>query len=488
MIIFNKYYIIRTQFFLDMKARIVHLLFLLIIPFVSFSQQTNDSLESNKVKVYQFDIKQEIGPPVWRQTKDAFSEAKEWKANIFLIHMNTYGGMVVHADSIRTAILNSKIPVYVFIDNNAASAGALISIACDSIYMRTGANIGAATVVNQTGQAMPDKYQSYMRSTMRATAESHGKDTLIQNGDTIIKWKRDPLIAEAMVDPRTYIKNVIDTGKVLTFTPNEAIKNGYCEGIANSIEEVLEQVHVKEYVIKKYEPSGIEKLIDFMLNPMLQGIFIMLIVGGIYFELQSPGVGFPLIVAIIGAFLYFSPLYLDGLAANWEIIIFVLGVILLGVEIFVIPGFGVAGVSGIILIIAGLSLSLIDNVNFEFEPRHVKSLLGAILLVTFSMLASVILSINLSKRLFAGSGFLGKLALNTEGKIEEGFIGVDMSPKTLIGRQGISSTDLRPSGKVIIDDEIYDAKSEDGFINKNTEIKVIRYETGQVYVIKSENG
>ena len=335
-----------------MKTRILCLLLLLIIPFVSFSQETIDSLDISKTKVYKFDIKRDIGPPVWRQTKDAFSEAKEWNADIFLIHMNTYGGMVVHADSIRTAILNSNMPVYVYIDNNAASAGALISIACDGIYMRTGANIGAATVVNQTGEAMPDKYQSYMRSTMRATAESHGKDTLIQNGDTIIKWKRDPLIAEAMVDPRTYIENVIDTGKVLTFTPNEAIKNGYCEGIANSVEEVLGELNVTEYIIKKYEPSGIEKVVDFMLNPILQGLFIMLIVGGIYFELQSPGIGFPLLAAIIGAFLYFSPLYLEGLAANWEIILFVIGVALLGVEIFVIPGFGVAGVSGIVFIIS----------------------------------------------------------------------------------------------------------------------------------------
>ncbi|MRT93488.1 nodulation protein NfeD [Ancylomarina sp. 16SWW S1-10-2] len=470
-----------------MKNRLFCLLLALIIPLVSFSQKTNDSLDVLKVKVYKFDIKQEIGPPVWRQTKDAFAEAKAWNADIFLIHMNTYGGAVVDADSIRTAILNSEKPVYVYIDNNAASAGALISIACDGIYMRTGANIGAATVVNQTGEAMPDKYQSYMRSTMRATAESHGKDTLIQNGDTIVKWKRDPLIAEAMVDPRTYIKNVIDTGKVLTFTPNEAIKNGYCEGIANSVEEVLKQLKVEDYVIKKYEPSGIEKLVDFMLNPMFQGLFIMLIIGGIYFELQSPGIGFPLIIAIIGAFLYFSPLYLEGLAANWEIILFIVGVALIGVEVFVIPGFGVAGVSGIVLIISGLSLSLIDNVNLEFEPRHIKALLGAILLVTFSMLSSIIISINLSKRLFAGKGYLGRLALKTEGKIEEGYIGVDMSPKSLVGQKGICGTDLRPSGKIIINEEIYDAKSEDGFINKGTEIIVLRYETGQVYVMKANN-
>jgi len=220
---------------------------------------------------------------------------------------------------------------------------------------------------------------------------------------------------------------------------------------------------------------------------MLHGLLVMIIIGGIYFELQSPGIGFPLIASIIAAVLYFSPLYLDGLAANWEIILFILGVLLLGVEIFVIPGFGVAGITGVVFIISGLSLSLIDNVNLDFEPRHIKALLGAILLVTFSMFASIIISINLSKRLFAGSGFLGKLALKAEGKIEEGYIGVDMSPQELIGRVGMSSTDLRPSGKVIIENEIYDAKSEDGFINKGTAVLILRYEAGQVYVMKAEN-
>ncbi|PCH69950.1 MAG: serine protease [Bacteroidales bacterium] len=464
------------------------LIFSLSLSFHLMAYQDTDSIpEIDTTQVYKFDIKREIGPAAWRQTKTAFNEAKEWNADIILIHMNTYGGMVIHADSIRTAILNSEIPVYVYIDNNAASAGALISIACDSIYMRTGANIGAATVVNQTGEAMPDKYQSYMRSTMRATAESHGKDTLIQKGDTTYKWRRNPLIAEAMVDPRTYIENVIDTGKVLTFTPDEAIKNGYCEGIANSVEEVLTKAGIGEYTIKKYEPSGIEKMVDFMINPVLQGILIMLIIGGIYFELQSPGIGFPILASAIAAVLYFSPLYLEGMAENWEILLFAAGVILLVVEIFVIPGFGVAGVLGIVFIITGLSLSLVDNVAFNFEERHLKALLGAVILVVFSMFSSIIGSIYLSTKLFATNSFLGKLALSAVEKSEDGYVGVDMYAKSLIGKTGSVVSVLRPSGKVFIENQIYDAKSEDGFIDKDVEIEVIRFEAGQVYVIKKED-
>jgi len=199
-----------------MKIRIIILLTSLLCVFSdSIAQDSIPSKSKSKNKqklVYEFNIMQNIAPAVWRQTKQAFDEADSLKADLILIHMNTYGGTVVDADSIRTRILNSKIPVVVFVDNNAASAGALISIACDRIYMRTGASFGAATVVNQTGEKMPDKYQSYMRATMRATAEAHGKDTIINGQDTTFRWKRDPLIAEAMVDERVYIPGVIDTG------------------------------------------------------------------------------------------------------------------------------------------------------------------------------------------------------------------------------------------------------------------------------------
>jgi membrane-bound serine protease (ClpP class) len=138
----------------------------------------------DSILVYKFDIKEMIAPSAWRTTMKNIDRAVSMKADFILIHMNTYGGLVDAADSIRTKLLNCKIPVLAFVDNNAASAGALIAIACDSIYMRTGANIGAATVVNQEGAAMPDKYQSYMRATMRSTAEAHGKISRIIHGDT----------------------------------------------------------------------------------------------------------------------------------------------------------------------------------------------------------------------------------------------------------------------------------------------------------------
>lgn len=432
---------------------------------------------------FSIDLKKNVGSTTWIYIQKGFEEAESLEAKGIVIEMNTYGGEVGYADSIRTKILNSDIPVIVFIDNNAASAGALISIACDKIYMRPSATIGAASVVDQTGQKLPDKYQSYMRATMRATAQAHGKDTVIRGNDTTYVWKRDPLIAEGMVDERTVIPNVTDSGKVITFTTEEAIKHGYCDGIANSIHEIIEkELGSKEYVLEKFTPETMDNIKGFLTNPFFQSILIMLIIGGIYFELQSPGVGFALVVAVVAALLYFAPLYIDGLAANWEILLFILGVVLIILEIFVIPGFGIAGISGIALMVIGLILSLVGNVKFNFKPVDMKSFGIAILTVSGGLVLGLGAVLYLSNKI-GTKGVFSRLALDAKLDREEGYMGVSMDEEKLVSSLGTAHTVLRPSGKVKIGDKVYDAVSVDGaFIDKGATVKVVRYETGQVYV------
>jgi membrane-bound serine protease (ClpP class) len=419
-------------------------------------------------RVYTLDIKDEIGPPIWREMQKGFEEAEAWKADLILLHMNTYGGMVLHADSMRTKILNSDIPVWVFIDNNAASAGALISIACDSIFMRKGANIGAATVVDQQGAQMPDKYQSYMRSTMRATAEAKG---------------RNPDIAQAMVDASIAIDGINDSGKVLTFTASEAMKHGFCEGMAESIPEVLSMNGITDYELKHFEPTPIDNLIGWLINPAISGILIMIIIGGIYFELQTPGVGFPLAAAVTAATLYFAPLYLEGLAENWEIILFLAGLVFIGIEIIVLPGFGVAGVSGIALVLTGLTLSLVNNVGFDFEMVMPNKLITAGLTVILGLILGLFGSISLARK-FLTSTMMSNVVLTSIQRKEDGFIGVDASESALVGHEGIAFTILRPSGKVEIEGELYDATALNGFIEKGEQIKVVKHEMAQLFVKK----
>ncbi len=434
--------------------------------------------KTDKKTVYKIDIKQEIDNTTRLYLSNGLSEARTLSADAVLLHLNTYGGLVDAADSMRTAILYSPIPVYVFIDNNAASAGALISIAADKIYMRKGANIGAATVVNQTGEAMPDKYQSYMRSMIRSTAEAHGKDTIIQGRDTLFKWKRDPLIAEAMVDDRVVVPNLIDSGKVLTFTAEEAMRWGYCDGIAESVEEVITKyMGYEDYELISYTPSWLDNLKGFLMSPILQSLLILIIIGGIYFELQTPGLGFPSAAAIIAAILYFAPLYIDGLAQNWEILLFVVGVLLVIAEIFIIPGFGIAGISGTILMIVGLIMSLLNNTGFNFEEVTVPEFGQATLTVLMGLGFGFVLMIWLSNKI-GSPGLFKKVAL--EKDLQDAVSSPVLT--TLIGKEGTAATVLRPSGKVWIEGEIYDGVSESGFIEKGTSVKVIRFENAQVYV------
>ncbi len=458
-----------------------NLLFLITISLVlSFSitgqrhDRVSEAIEKTPDKeflVYKFPIRENIAPPVVRTAEKALEEADSLGADFILIHMDTYGGMVDAADKLRTMLIQSPIPVIVFIDINAASAGALISIAADRIYMRPGANIGAATVVDQTGEEAPDKYQSYMRSMMRSTAEAKN---------------RDPNIAQAMVDPLIEIEGVIEAGKVLTFTASEAMRWGFCEGIAENTEEVLKHAGLEEFKIFEQRLTFIDRFINFLVSPVVSGILIMLILGGLYFEFQTPGVGFPLLVSITAAVLYFAPLYIEGIAQHWEIALFIVGIVLIGVEIFALPGFGVAGILGILMIIVGLALAMVEIDGLDFTGVPVRDVLMAFLIVIIAFFVSLTTSFYISKKLFSTSHF-GELALDTVQKTKEGYSSANPVMTTLKGKTGISTTMLRPSGKIEIDDEIYDATALTGFIDKGEKVKVVKYETSQVFVVKSIN-
>jgi len=424
--------------------------------------------EGDTVKfVYKIDVREEIGPGIARKMGAALDIAQQKKADLIIIHMNTYGGMLDAADTIRTRLLNIPIPVVAFIDNNAASAGALISIACNRIYMRSGASFGAATVVNQNAEALPDKYQSYMRAIMRSTAEKRG---------------RNPLIAEAMVDPRTYIPGVNDSGKVLTFTTSEAIKNGYCEGEAESVEAVLAKENIGKYTMETYIPTFVEKVISILVNPAVSGILLLLMLGGIYFELQAPGIGFPLLVAGTAAILYFAPLYLEGLAANWEILMAVIGFILLAVEILILPGFGVAGVSGIVLLVSAFTFSMIGNDGLNFEGIAKEEIVRSLAIVVISMFSAIVASYFLGKRLLTTSRF-GKMVLQGGMHAADGYVSSDITLAPLVGSNGTSQSFLRPSGKIIINGQSYSANAESGFIEAGKAVYVTRFD-GMILWVK----
>ena len=453
----------------------IALLLLFLISFDLLAQEA-------KPLVYRINIRENIGSNTWIYLQNGMHEAITKEASAVLLHMNTYGGNVLEADSMRTAILNAPLPVYVYIDNHAASAGALISIACDSIFMRNSGSIGAATVVEGgTGEKASDKYQSYMRGIMRATAESHGKTVTIHDGDTIIQWRRDPLIAEAMVDERVVIPGFADSTQILTLTASQAIELGYCEGVAESVHEVIvAHLGYNDYTLETYNPTFYDKIRGFLTNGVVQALLIMFIIGGIYFELQSPGIGFPTALAITAAILYFTPLYLTGYAQNWEVLLFVLGLIFIVFEIFVIPGFGITGILGILFVFSALVLALIGNIRFNFEGLPATEMFRALMVVLGGTGMGLVLIIYLSGRI-GNPGFLQFAALHTD---QEGYVSVPMEPVSLVGNTGVAATDLHPSGMVTIEGNFYDAISLKGFIAKGDEVVVRRYENFQLYVVR----
>lgn len=445
----------------------LHFLFVFIFVLTCFSLNAQDKAN----KVYTFKIDSNIDPAMNRRVKLALEEAKKSEATLILIEMDTYGGAVNDADEIRTMILESEIPVYVFINKDAASAGALISIACDSIYMAPGGSIGAATVVSGAdGAAAPDKYQSYMRSMMRSTAEAKG---------------RDPRIAEGMVDEKIEIEGISEAGTVITFSVSEAIKHGFCEGEYKSIDEILKAQNLDTAEIIAYEEDFIDKIISFFLNPAISGVLILIIIGGIYFELQTPGVGFPILAAVVATLLYFIPFYLNGLAENWEILVFIAGIILLAVELFVIPGFGIFGVLGIVFILGGLVLGMLPNQDFNFDFVPASQLFGALLTVILAALASVGLVFWLTPKINQWGAF-STITLSSTQERSDGYTSSFYS-NSLLGKEGIVHSRLRPSGRVEIDGEIYDATSRGDFIDQDEKIVVISTEGTSLKVKKLES-
>ncbi len=427
--------------------------------------------QEGTLRIFLMEIKGDIDPRMNRYVDLALTQATEEEADMVIIEMDTYGGAVIDANDIRTRILEYEKPVWVYINNDAASAGALISIACDSIYMVPGANIGAATVVNGAdGAAAPDKYQSYMRGIMRSTAEKNG---------------RDPLIAEGMVDDRVEIEGVTEAGKVITFTTTEAIQNGFCEAEVASIQDILEKNEIVDYELINYELPDTEKVIAFFLNPVISGLLILVITGGIFFELQTPGVGFPLAAAGVALILYLVPYYLNGLAANWEIAAFFVGIALIGLEVFVIPGFGVAGIAGIICTVGSLIFMMLGNDNFNFDYVPMGEITKAATVVGVGIFGSILLLIFLGYRLTSSKMFQ-RVALVTTQKKSDGYIATSYS-QDLLGKEGITSTILRPSGRVEIENEVYDAYTRGEYIEAGQEIVVVSQQGTSLQVRSKKN-
>jgi membrane-bound serine protease (ClpP class) len=414
-----------------------------------------------QTKVYVGNIDSEIDLGLTPYIKRVISEAEEDKADAIIFRVNSFGGRVDAATQIKDAILNTKILTIAFINNRAISAGALIAISCNKIAISPGGLIGAATVVDQTGQKVGEKYQSYMRSEMRSTAEKNGRRTDI---------------AQAMVDERVIIEGLVDSTQLVTLTSEEALRYGMADTIVASMKEALAAFGIKDAELINVESNWAEDVVKFLNNPIISSLLIMIGLVGLFAEVKTPGWGVPGSAALIALALFFGSNYILDLASIGEILLFVIGVVLLALEVFVIPGFGVAGILGILMMVASIFMALIGSLPFW----DVSELSAALLQLSGALVFSFILMLVLARYL-PKSTFFNRLILAEAETSEQGFVSYP-SEKELIGLVGTALTTLRPAGTAEINGKRVDVVADWEYIERGSKIKVLRVEGVKVVV------
>ena len=328
--------------------------------------------------------------------------------------------------------------------------------------MAPGSSIGAATVVDQAGQKQSEKYQSFMRSEMRSVAEQNG---------------RRVDIAQGMVDERISCpEGIVDSTELITLTTDEALKYKIADTTASSLNEVLNEFGLKNAEVITVNQNWAEDVVKFLNNSIVSSILIMLGFFGLIAEIKTPGWGLPGTMGIICLLLFFGSSYILQLASGVEIILFILGIILLALEIFVIPGFGIAGISGILLILASIFLALLGNFKFV----GASDISSAIIRLATSIVGAIVLVFILAKFLPKSSTF-SRLILNEAENSEKGFISNPIVSE-LLGREGIALTTLRPAGTADFNGRRVDVVTESSYIENGKKIRVMKVEGHKVIV------
>lgn len=392
----------------------------------------------------------------------SLEEAAAAGAVMVILDMDTPGGRVDAAERIADALSDSPIPVYTLVNRRAFSAGALIALSTDGIFMRPGSVIGAVTPVDGSGTKASEKIVSAMRSEMRALAEAAGLD---------------PEVAAAMVDEDIEIVGVIEAGKLLTLTTDEAVELGY----ATEVEDMAALVEMLGYggaTVVTAEANWAEGVVRFFSNPVVAPFLLTLGFLGLITEIKTPSFGMAGAAGIISLSLFFGSHMIVGLAGLEDVLIFALGVVLVGVEVFVIPGFGLFGILGGIGIMAGLYLSLLGGLPSSTDFQHA----GLVLSTTVVLIA---VSVWVIIRTLPGNSRLAKsgILLLSRMKRETGYESAE-TRTDLVGVVGRAITDLRPSGTALFGDERIDVVSESEWITEGTPVRVMSAE-GYRHVVRS---
>jgi membrane-bound serine protease (ClpP class) len=449
--------------------------------------------------------------------------AKEAGADAIIFKITTYGGLVDSAIEITSTITSvESIPTVAFVVDRAISAGALIAVACDKIYMEEGSQMGSAQAISTDSQGnirtAEEKFASVMRARFKLLAQQNGRNTALAEAmtdpeltvlriqvdgeeDFILEKELNALQIE--MDKQEKTVEVIDTavakGELLNMTYKDAFeKFHFIDGVVTGRADLLEKLGLADAIVIEDRASWPQETARFLGGPVIGGILILIGILALFIEIATPAKGIGGLVFLFAMGLFFWAHFLGGQAGAVEIVLFLLGVVLLALEAFVIPGFGIAGFSGIALVVASLVMSFIPNYS---PPPGVESLpfdWGRLQVALFTVLVSFggsIVGLLVLARYLPRAPFLRNLMLEGDtGMGSTGRAGAAGATGTAalagpkVGDCGVATTDLRPAGKVEIEGKLVDAVTQAEFIEKGRAIRVLEVDGFRVVVALSEGG
>ncbi len=393
-------------------------------------------------------------------------EATQAGAAAVIFDIDTLGGRVDAAVQIRDALLNAKVPTVAFVNKRAISAGALIGLSAQTLMMSTGSTIGAAAPVQVdlpgTGAAAPvqEKTVSYVRKEFRATAEAR---------------KRPPLLAEAMVDADVEVPGISEKGKLLTLTTDEALQHKVADFRADTLDAVLVHLGLAGALVRTAAPHWAEHLVRFLTQPVMSSLLISMGMLGIMVELRTPGLGIAGGVGVGSLALFFWGHWLVQLAGWEELLLAGIGLVLLAVEIFIIPGFGMFGTLGIAALLGGLALSMVG------AGDTAAVIVGVVWRVVLSLLAALLAGL-LLLRFLPRLVLASRMILQTDLGSGPAYGSAPESDRNWLGKHGQTLSTLRPAGIAMIEGARVDVVSEGEMIEAGERIQVMRVDGNRIVV------
>lgn len=399
-----------------------------------------------------------LAPFVARTIRDA----EQAGAAAVVLDINTLGGRVDAAIVMRDALLQARVRTIAFVNPRAISAGALLALASETIVVTSGGTIGAAMPVLGGGapQAADEKSVSYLRKEFAATAERRG---------------RPAKFAEAMVDVDVEIPDVVAKGKLLTLTASEAMGHRVVEFQADTLAAALDAIGLGAADVRRASQTWAETLVRFLTNPTLASVLMTVGLLGILVEIRTPGFGFPGVIGLLSFGVLFWGHWIVQLAGWEELLLVAAGTLLIAAEAFVIPGFGVAGIAGIVALVAGLGMTL---VGAGATTSMVIGALGRVAISVLFAIGGALVLLRVLPHLPYGRRFV----LNEDMNAALGYATAPVTDRSWLGRTGTAVSPLRPAGIAEIAGTRLDVVSDGGFIEAQTAIEVTRVDGNRIVV------